>query len=69
MARFLIHWTESVDHSGYIEVDDCATEDQLREKISTDAGFHWYPQGDQGVTEAIDSEITKRPWYIERMED
>ena len=66
MARFLIHWTESVDYSGYIDIDDCATEDQLHEKISTDASFNWYPEGD---TEAMDSEVTKLPWYIERMED
>lgn len=65
MARFLIHWTESVDYSGYIEVDNCATEQELHDKIrNTD--FNWYPRGD---TEAIDSEVTKLPWYIERMEE
>lgn len=65
MARFLIHWTESVDYCGYIDVADCTTEEQLYEKINT-TDFNWYPQGD---TEAMDSTVTKLPWYIERMED
>jgi len=66
MARFQIHWTESTDYCGYIEVDDCATEQELHDKIHQNIDFNWYPTGD---TEAVDSEVTKLPWYIERMED
>jgi len=58
-----------VDYSGYIDVDDCATEDQLHEKISTDASFNWYPMSNNGFITPIDSEVTKLPWYIKRMED
>ena len=74
MARFLIHWTESVDYSGYIDIDDCATEDQLHDKIRTDDPLKWYPlfyleiTGNEHVR-ITDSEVTKLPWYIERMEN
>lgn len=68
MAKFQIHWTESTDYCGYIEVDDCTTEQELHDKIrNTD--FNWYPTSDNGFIEAMDSEVTKLPWYIERMED
>lgn len=69
MARFLIHWTESVDYCGYIEVDDCETEDQLHDKIHTDASFNWYPTSDTCFIETMNSEVTKIPWHIVRMED
>ena len=66
MARFHIRWTETVDCRAYIDVHDCTTENELRDKINTDTDFNWYPEFD---VDYLDTRCAKTPYRIERMED
>jgi len=74
MARFLIHWTESVDFCGYLDTADDMTVEEVHRMIYTDDPLKWYPLFHLEITgnehvRITDSEVTKLPWYIERMED